>query len=535
MHPRTINSLLSLLFLFFLLLITVLGLSSIQRLSEFNHAAADVSDVWLPNTRLIGDLNNYTSDFRAAEGRMLLSATAEQKAAARKEIEEVGREIAQAQADYESRSHAPQARELYTRFRELWGAYRAAADTVITRYGEGAPAEAVRLYGTSSQTAYKAASDALDSVTRLNVASAAAASAQSDAAYRSARNLIVIAMAIGALLVVAALTYVYRFISRPLRDLATGMQRLARNDTDIEIEGGERVDEIGEMARALMVFRTNAIELMLSQRTLSQQAFMLEERLAQEQRLTQRQQDFVSMTSHEFRTPLTVIDGQAQRLIKIAAKLTPDDVRERAGKIRKAVLRMTTTMEHLLASARLTEGDPELYFHPAEVDIRAVLEEVCQVHREIAPQGNIWQKVSSKPMKLRGDARLLSQAFGNLISNALKYSADGSPIEVIAACEDDAVVVTVADRGMGIPQRDLPTIFERYARGSNVSGIVGTGVGLFFVKVVVELHGGIAAVESKEGVGSRFTVRLPLAPAKDARKPADSEQDAAPPLVAGRV
>ena len=518
MHPRSINSLLSLVFLFFLLLLTVLGLFSIQRLSEFNRASADVRDVWLPNTRLIGDLNNYTSDFRAAEGRILLSSTPEQADAARREIEEVGREVAQAQAAYETRSHAPEASELYRRFKTLWGAYSAAATRVIETYTDGDVGEAVHLYGTASEAAYKAASDALESVTRVNIASAVAASDESDIAYRSARNLILMAVAIGAVLVVAALTYVNRFISSPLRRLAFGMRRLARNDTDIEIEGGAQVEEIAEMARSLLVFRTNAIELMLSQRTLSQQATMLEERLAQEKRLTQRQQDFVSMASHEFRTPLTVIDAQAQRLIKIAGKLAPDDLRERASRIRKAVLRMTTTMEHLLSSARLTEGDPELYFHPTEVDLRAVLEEVCLLHREIAPQGHIWQRFPSGPLRLRGDARLLSQAFGNLISNALKYSPDGSLIEVIATREGDGVTVTVTDRGLGIPAQDLPHIFERYARGTNVTGIVGTGVGLFFVKVVVDLHGGSVAVESKEGVGTKFTVRLPLLAAA---KPAD--------------
>jgi signal transduction histidine kinase len=276
---------------------------------------------------------------------------------------------------------------------------------------------------------------------------------------------------------------------------------------------------------------------MLSQRSLSQQASLLEERLAQEQRLTQRQQDFVSMASHEFRTPLTVIDGQAQRLIKIAARLSPDDVRERASRIRTAVLRMTTTMEHLLNSARLTEGEPELFFHPTELDLRAVLDEVCLVHREIAPQGYIWQKFAGGPMRLRGDARLLSQAFGNLISNALKYSPDGSLIEVVAAREGDSVTVGVIDRGMGIPQQDLPNIFERYTRGSNVSGIVGTGVGLFFVKVVVELHGGSVAVESKQGTGTKFTVRLPVLPApKAAEAPvAGSEASRESEVVTGRT
>ncbi len=92
------------------------------------------------------------------------------------------------------------------------------------------------------------------------------------------------------------------------------MRRLAANDTDIDIPETERHDEIGEMAQATVVFRNNAIELMRSQRTLARQAAMLEEQLAQEQRLALLQRNFVSMASHEFRTPLTIIDGHARRL-----------------------------------------------------------------------------------------------------------------------------------------------------------------------------------------------------------------------------
>jgi signal transduction histidine kinase len=272
------------------------------------------------------------------------------------------------------------------------------------------------------------------------------------------------------------------------------------------------------MARALLIFRTNAIELMLSQRSLSRQASMLEEKLEQERRLTQLQQDFVSMASHEFRTPLTVIDGQAQRLIKTGEEAPVGEVAERARKIRKAVLRMVTMIDHLLNSGRLIEGGAQLYFHPTAIELRTVLEEVCQLHREIAPQSNIWQKLGTAPLLAHGDAKLLYQLFGNLISNAIKYSPDGSSISVIAKVEGDQIIVTVQDSGMGIPEKDLADVFGRYSRGSNVSGVVGTGVGLYLVKIVADLHGGGVTVSSIEGEGSSFTVRLPmLLAARDAK------------------
>ncbi|MGO9359912.1 MAG: ATP-binding protein [Xanthobacteraceae bacterium] len=509
-QPRSLNFLFSLAFLFFFVLVTALGSFSIQRLSEFNRASADLRDIWLPNTRFIGDLNNFTSDLRAAEGRHLLSSTPTESASNMKEIETIGEAVAQAQRGYESVRHSPSASELYGQFKEAWLAYHSAVDHVLDLYNAGKTAEAIDLYRTTSQAAYNAASDLLDRLTRLNVASAAAASDQADAAYRSARALITLAMIIAAVLVIVALLYVNRFISAPLRDLARGMRRLAANDTDIEVKGYKRVDEIGEMARALLIFRANAIELMLSQRSLSQQASMLEEKLEQEQRLVQLQQDFVSMASHEFRTPLTIIDGQAQRLIKTGGVAASAEIAERARKVRRAVLRMTTTIDHLLDSARLIDGETSLYFHPAEIELRGLLEEVCHLHREIAPQSNVWQDLGTTPLPILGDAKLLFQMFGNLVSNALKYSPDGSLVEVTARIEAGNVAVTVRDRGIGIPAGDLAKIFGRYNRGSNVSGIVGTGVGLFLVKMVVELHGGSITVESVEEKGTTFRVLLPL-------------------------
>ena len=476
-------------------------------------SAADVRDIWLPSTRFIGDLNNFTSDFRAAEGRHLLSSTPAKSTASKKEIADLGQAVVLAESGYEGLRHSPDVAAQYGQFKQKWIDYRKIVDQVLQLYTAGQTSEAIDLYRTTSQSTYNAASDALERVTHLNIASANAASDQADAAYRNARAFIGVAVVIAAVLVLAALFYVKRFVSTPLLDLAGCMRRLADNDTDIEIRGIQRIDEIGEMARALVVFRTNAIELMLGQRSLSQQASMLEEKLAQEQRLTQLQQDFVSMASHEFRTPLTVIDGQAQRLVKIGDRAPAGEIIDRAKRVRRAVLQMTTMIDHLLNSSRLIDHGAQLYFHPDAVDLRALLQEVCVLHREIAPRSPITQRlgtVDTATLPVFGDSKLLFQMFSNLISNAVKYSDDGHRIDVTADIETEQVIVTVQDHGIGIPQKDLAHVFGRYNRGSNVSGIVGTGVGLYLVRMVVDLHGGTVAVESKEGEGSRFTVRLPI-------------------------
>jgi two-component system OmpR family sensor kinase len=516
-QPRSIRFRLSAVFFFFFLLVLVLGLFSIGRLSDFNRVSSDIRDRWLPNTRLLGDLNNFTSDFRAAEGRYLLSATPAETATTVTEMNELDLLISRAQGGYERIYHDSAESQLYEQFKARWSDYRGIVQQVVRLSPSDRHADAVTLYATTSQSSYDAASDTLGQLTDRNVAAAREASNRSDSAYRQARWLIGVAMAFAGVMGIGALLYVRHAISRPLLNLAGRMHRLADNDTDIDIPGTQRRDEIGEMARAVVVFRNNAIELMLSQRGLAQQASMLEERLAHEQRLTQLQRNFVSMASHEFRTPLTIIDGHAQRMIKTNARLTPEEIAERAGKIRGAVLRMTSLMDNLLNSSRLFDGGAGLYYHPVEIDMAAMLHDVCQLHREIAPRSQIWENFREQPLRVVGDAKLLFQVFSNLLSNAIKYSPGGGLIKIGAWTEAGQVVVVVEDRGIGIPEKDRERLFTRYGRGSNVSGIVGTGVGLYLVKMVVDLHRGDVAVESREGEGSRFIVRLPAnLPAKNA-------------------
>jgi signal transduction histidine kinase len=509
-QPHSIRFHLTAVFLGFFLLVVVLGLFSIWRLSNFNRLSADVADVWLPNTRVLGDLNNFTSDFRAIEGSNLLSSEPAEIAATEKQMEDLDRSIAEAERGFERIRHDVAEDGLYGRFKEHWNDYRKIVNQILVLSRTNRKAEAVAMYAGASRDAYDAASDTLGQLTDQAVANAAAASERLGAAYRQAFWLILLGMVIAGVMVVATLVHISRSISAPLLHLAERMRALAANNTDIDIPETERGDEIGEMAQATVVFRNNAIELMRSQRMLARQAAMLEEQLAKEQRLALAQRNFISMASHEFRTPMTVIDGHARRLMKVKDSVTPADVDERAGKIRAAVLRLTHLIDNLLNSARLIDGGADLYFHPEQMDLAMLLREVCQLHREMVPGAQIAERFDAVPMPMVGDAKVLFQAFSNLLSNAVKYSPSGGTIEVEAELVADEVVVAVADRGIGIPVGDLNRLFERYHRGSNVSGIVGTGVGLYLVKMAVDLHGGGIEVKSKEGDGARFIVRLPL-------------------------
>src|SRR5579871_6096048 len=130
-QPRSIRFRLSLVFILFFLLIFFLGMLSIARLRDFNDVSADIADLWLPNTRVLGDLNNYTSDFRAAEGNNLLSTDAAESESIEREMVELDRNISQAQGAYERIRHDSEERALYRQFRESWNDYRKVVNQML--------------------------------------------------------------------------------------------------------------------------------------------------------------------------------------------------------------------------------------------------------------------------------------------------------------------------------------------------------------------------------------------------------------------
>lgn len=498
----------ALLFSLFLLVI-FLGLFGIGRLSDFNFVSSDLSSVWLPKTQFLGDLNNYTSDFRAAEASSLLASNSEQLANAEKEMVDLDEIVSTAARNYEHVPRQSAESDLFDDFRKKWRSYRNIVDHEMDLVKLGQAVEATTIYATISRTAYDAASDALGRLTDRNVEYAHLATNLVNDTYRQSRWLISAAMLVAGVLIAAAILYMQRSISRPLFHLSGVMRRLAVNDTSVEIEGTQRPDEIGEMARAAVIFRANAIELTQTQRGLAREAATLAEQLEAEQKVVRSQQNFVSMMSHELRTPLTIVDAIAQRLIKTKDRLNPDQIVDRANRIRRAVLRVTNMIDNLLNASRLMDGDARVNFQPTLIDLKPLLREVCQLHREIAPGSQIVENFDALSARVNGDAKLLFQMFSNLLGNAVKYSTAGKLIKVNFEVVSGQAVIDIIDNGIGIPEKELDSLFARYFRGSNVSSIVGTGIGLYVVNMVVNLHNGTITVESKEGQGARFTVRLP--------------------------
>jgi signal transduction histidine kinase len=509
-RARSIRATLSCVFLLLFLLIIALGFEALRSINHVNEASSEIRNRWLPSTRALGDLNNYTTDFPAAEAALRRAESRSEKAAIERQMARLDRDIAAAQRAYGQIHHDPAEAQLYGRFAADWAEYRRVLDGGEPQDSEVSAVAAP--HDPESTPAYARASEALGLLTDGNIAGARAASERSDLAYAQARARIGLTIFLAGVLVAGAMLHVTRSISAPLVELALRMHRLAASETSIDVHGTLRHDEIGEMARAVVVFRNNAIDLAENRRALAEQAATLKEKLAEEKRLTLLQRNFVSMASHEFRTPLAIIDGHAQRLISMRDRLSAAELAERARKVRSTVRRLTQLIDNLIGSAQLIDGGIELNYHPTQVDLVELIRDVCHLQQELTPDAQILAPLQScgpQPLTVFGDAGLLSQVFGNLLSNAVKYSPCGGLIRVTAVRDGAHIVIAFEDQGIGIPEMDRQRIFERYYRGSNTSGIVGSGVGLYLVGTIIELHKGSIALHSREGEGSQFILRLP--------------------------
>ncbi len=266
--------------------------------------------------------------------------------------------------------------------------------------------------------------------------------------------------------------------------------------------------------------------------------------LDKEKELTELKSRFISMTSHEFRTPLTTIQSSSELLQHYSQKFTEERKLNHLHRIQVSVKHMTKLLDDVLIIGKAEAGKLEL--NPVPLDLesfcRHLVEELqlnnnkkheiifnCskKIENWGLGSGNKGETVASQFDKVEAsssqspvpspqspspcmDEKLLWQILENLLSNALKYSPSGSTVEMALSCFPDRAVFQIRDQGIGIPREDQARLFETFHRATNVGTIAGTGLGLAIVKKCVDIHQGQIAVESEVGVGTTFTVTLPI-------------------------
>lgn len=223
---------------------------------------------------------------------------------------------------------------------------------------------------------------------------------------------------------------------------------------------------------------------------------------------------FISMVSHEFRTPLATIQSSTDILKRYSDRITDERRQKHLDKVQTQVRQLTDLMDDILLLNRAQTRGIEC--QPIPLDLELLCQDITCDMQLLTHTHSIRFLPDCVTTFVPVDPKLIRRALTNLISNAVKYSSPGSLVQVELNCGTQMITIRVRDTGIGIPEADQKHLFEDFFRASNVSSISGTGIGLTIVKRAVEAHGGTIEFESTEGAGTIFTINIPLAGAAPA-------------------
>jgi two-component system sensor histidine kinase MtrB len=284
--------------------------------------------------------------------------------------------------------------------------------------------------------------------------------------------------------------WIRRAVVGPALSLAASMRRFGNGERDVR--GGESgATEIRDMARQF-----NRMADAIGRKE--------ESRLA-----------YLAGIAHDLRNPLTAlrisIDG-----IKADRPLPPENqLRQRLSVVQRQVTRLNRMIGDLLDASRIEAGHLSLQI--AAHDLRLLIQEAVELFDGVSPVHDLRVDLPAQPVEVLCDELRMAQTLNNLLSNAIKYSPRGGDVRVEVRAEDDRAILSVADNGVGIPDGDVPHIWEPFRRtGASTEAIPGVGLGLWVAKRIVEAQGGTIAVESSPGAGSTFSVVLPLLKVREA-------------------
>ncbi len=268
----------------------------------------------------------------------------------------------------------------------------------------------------------------------------------------------------------------------------------------------QRVEQLNSDLEQTVAERTHALRLTLEQ--LEQRSAELTNALAAEQELGELKSRFVSMASHEFRTPLTAILTSAALAEKYPDTEQHDKRLKHLQRIKLSVKHLNDILEEFLSVGRIEEG--KIVAQPTEFDVESLLADTIADVQGSLKAGQWIETTLDCPEPVWLDASLLRKILVNLLSNAIKYSAAGKVINVEALCSDEMLTLRVRDQGVGISDEDQKHLFERFFRARNVTNLPGTGLGLYITARYLDMMGGTIHLDSKLNRGTTVSITIPF-------------------------
>jgi PAS domain S-box-containing protein len=272
-----------------------------------------------------------------------------------------------------------------------------------------------------------------------------------------------------------------------------------RRDADGKIVG---VLGVGQDISQMDNYKTNLED------TVKKRTFELENSLEREKELGKLKTSFVAMASHEFRTPLAAIQAATDVILRYKDKLSQEDIEKRLFKIKREVNEMKIMLEDILIIGKAESQ--KLQFNTIEQDLVDLVKNIVSDYQLTQEkEREIIYKISMDKIMLNVDSKWIKHIILNLLSNALKYSEAPASVIIEIRQEENEVILSVTDQGIGFSEKDQESIFEPFHRGQNVGNVQGTGLGLSVLQTAIDLHKGKIKVESKLNNGSTFIVSLP--------------------------
>jgi PAS domain S-box-containing protein len=293
--------------------------------------------------------------------------------------------------------------------------------------------------------------------------------------------------------------YEFPLFTKDNRRVMVLLNSSTRRDADGKIVG---VLGVGQDISQMDNYKTNLED------TVKKRTFELENSLEREKELGKLKTSFVAMASHEFRTPLAAIQAATDVILRYKDKLSQEDIEKRLFKIKREVNDMKIMLEDILIIGKAESQ--KLQCNTIEQDLVDLVKNIVSDYQLTQEkEREVIYKISMDKIMLNVDPKWIKHVIINLLSNALKYSEAPASIIIEIRQEENEVILSVTDQGIGFSEKDQESIFEPFHRGQNVGNIQGTGLGLSVLKTAIDLHKGKIKVKSKLNNGSTFIVSLP--------------------------